>query len=74
MVFMLPGYYNQSYATSLHKSSMTTMTRFSGGQVLDITPERLDKIPLSGLVNIDPPVKAELPLFIQDYLKKMLFR
>ncbi|MHC4111810.1 MAG: ATP-binding protein [Planctomycetota bacterium] len=37
---------------------------------LDITPERLAEIPPSGLVNIDAPVEAELPSFVQDYLKQ----
>ena len=38
--------------------------------VLDITPEKLDDIPPTGMVSVDPPAEAELPDFVQDYLKK----
>ncbi len=38
--------------------------------VLDISPERLDKLPVTGLVSVDAPSDAPLPSFVTDYAKR----
>lgn len=38
--------------------------------VLDINPEKLKTVSVSGLVNVDPPEDANLPAFVSEYLKR----